>query len=59
MPTNVISLKTQPRAVNACVKRSSQRSFNVYKAASKFRLSFEVQALTVIVDLISEKNVSV
>ncbi len=26
-PTNVISLKTQPRAVNACVKRSSQRSF--------------------------------
>jgi len=26
-PTNVISLKTQPHAVNACVKRSSQRSF--------------------------------
>ncbi len=25
-PTNVISLKTQPHAVNACVKRSSQRS---------------------------------
>ncbi len=25
--TNVISLKTQPHAVNACVKRSSQRSF--------------------------------
>jgi len=25
-PTSVISLKTQPHAVNACVKRSSQRS---------------------------------
>jgi len=27
-PTKAISLKTQPHAVNACVKRSSQRSFN-------------------------------
>jgi hypothetical protein len=26
-PTNVISLKTQPHAVNACGKRSLQRSF--------------------------------
>jgi len=25
--TKVITLKTQPHAVNACVKRSSQRSF--------------------------------
>jgi len=29
-PTNVISLKTQQHAVNACVKRSSQRSFKWY-----------------------------
>jgi len=27
-PTNVITLKTQVHAVNACVKRSSQRSFS-------------------------------
>jgi len=29
-PSNVISLKTQPHAVNPCVKRSSQRSLNYY-----------------------------
>jgi len=30
-PTNVISLKTQLHAVNACVERSSQRSFRISK----------------------------
>jgi len=30
-PTKVIFLKTQPHAVNACVKRSSQRSFKFRK----------------------------
>jgi len=30
--TKVISLKTQPHAVNACVKRSSQLSFTKYEA---------------------------
>jgi len=35
--TNVISLKTQLHAVNACVKRSSQRSFN---EAFQFEINF-------------------
>ncbi len=34
-PTNVITLKTQSHAVNACVKRSSQRSLNLHESLRK------------------------
>jgi len=35
-PTKIISLKTQPQAVNACVKRSSQRSLSFGKISNNF-----------------------
>jgi len=35
-PTNVITLKTLSHAVNACVKRSSQRSFNDWIDLTQF-----------------------
>jgi len=36
--TSVISLKTQPHAVNSCVKRLSQRSFS---EKNKFQLKLQ------------------
>jgi len=42
-PTNVISLKMQLHAVNACVKRSLQRSFKYF---SKMRVPFFAPLLT-------------
>jgi len=41
--TKVISLKTQPHTVNACVKRSSQRSFSAKNRRHIVSLTYVMQ----------------
>jgi len=54
-PTKVISLKTKPHAVHACVKRSSQRSFkSIEILVQRDHLSLQIVPSTIIQNILGK-----
>ncbi len=50
-PTNVISLKMQLHALNACVKRSSQRSLNAVLRKKQNKVANQIQKIDTILKM--------